>query len=119
MGETPTSFQIELPLPPTANNAYPTGASGRRYLSKRGRAWKTEAGWLIKDARAPKFTGSYRFHIAVPLKARGDADGYIKLAQDAMADVGVTPNDRKAISSHADRSAFVPQGRCIISIHSG
>ena len=111
-------FQVELPLPPTANNAYPSNGNGRRYLSPKARAWKMEAGWMVRVSHPPCISGPYRFHIAIPVNARGDADGYQKLPQDLMANLGVTPDDRKAFSSHSDRSAAVARGRCVVTVES-
>lgn len=111
------SWRIELPIPPTANTAYPTNwKTKRRFLSQRGTDWKLEAGWWILLSKPPQFTGLYRFQILVPEKARGDADGYIKLPQDLLAELGVTPNDRKAQDSRGTRDASVPKGRCIVIV---
>ena len=38
-------IRLTLPWPPTANNAYPTGAGGRRYLSDAGKAYAREV-WV-------------------------------------------------------------------------
>jgi Holliday junction resolvase RusA-like endonuclease len=116
---SPASWRIELPLPPTANNAFPTNwKTKRRYLSARGKAWKEEAGWLIQMAKPPKFSGPYTFQILIPEKARGDADGYGKLPQDILVELGVTPDDRKAKDSRGTRDASVPTGRCILVVGS-
>lgn len=112
------SWEIELPIPPTANNAYPTNRkTGRRYLSKRAKEWKKEAGWLIAAAGdKPAFDGDYNFHIYVPLKARGDASNYIKLAEDLCVEMRVTPDDRRARSSGATKHLIVAPKKCIVSI---
>lgn len=112
-------FRIELPLPPTANNAYPTNwKTKRRYLSASGRAWKTEAGWMIRAANPPKIGGPYTFKILIPEKAKGDADGYVKLPQDVLSDIGVTPNDRRSIDSRGTRDPSVKWRRCVLVVES-
>ena len=112
-----SSFRIELPLPPTANNAYPANkTTGRRYLSARAKRWKIEAGWMIRAARPPAITGAYTFQIAIPFSARGDTDGYIKLPQDLLVELGVTPDDRKAVESYGTRSHGIPPRRCVIVV---
>lgn len=113
------SFRVDLPLPPTANNAHPTcWRTRRRYLSARAKAWKIDAGWTIKAANPPRISGPYTFQILIPEKARGDCDGYVKLPQDLLAELGVTPNDRKALSSQSVRDASVKPGRCILIVES-
>jgi len=112
-----TEFRIELPLPPPANSAYPTNwRTKRRYLSPAGKAWKTEAGWLVQIVNPPKILGPYEFQILVPDRLVGDVDGRIKLAQDLMVELGVTPDDRMARESRATRDGEVPQGKCIVSV---
>ena len=112
-----TSLRLDLPLPPTSNNAYATNRrTGRRHLSTRAQAWKIEAGWTVRAARPPNISGPYSFQILIPEKARGDADGYIKLAQDLLASLGVTPDDRKAVESRATRDPAVTPRRCVVVV---
>ena len=112
-------FRIELPLPMPANNAYPTNwKTKRRYLCKRAREWKVEAGWLIVAAWPPKFLGDYTFQILVPEKMRGDADGRIKLPQDLLVELGITPDDQKAKESRATRDSSVAWGKCVVIVES-
>jgi Holliday junction resolvase RusA-like endonuclease len=116
---SPASWRIELPLPPTANNAFPTNwKTKRRYLSARGKAWKEEAGWMVQQSHPPKFTGPYTFKIIIPEKARGDWDGYVKLPQDLLVELGVTPDDRRATGGSGERSASVQPGRCRLIVAS-
>lgn len=113
------TFRVELPLPPPANNIYPTNwKTGRRHLSKRAADWKKEAGWMIRDANPPLITGPYRFQILIHEKARGDADGYVKLPQDLLAELLVTPNDRKSADSRGTRHPSVKWRRCILCVES-
>lgn len=113
------AWRIELPLPPPANNAYPTNwKTKRRYLSPRAVQWQRDAGFLIKAAKPPRIDGPYRFQILIPEKAQGDADGYIKLPQDLLAELGVTPNDRKSHDSRSTRDACVKWRRCILCVES-
>lgn len=113
------SFRIELPLPPPANSAYPTNwRTRRRYLSPRARAWKIEAGWTVRAANPPKMRGAFTFRILIPESAPGDADGRIKLAQDLMVELGVTPDDRLARASGAARDPAIRRGRCIVMVES-
>ena len=115
-------IEIELPLPPTANNAYPTNrTSGRRYLSRRAKEWKNRAGWeaMIGKTEGGAVKGPYGFTIRIPEKARGDADGYIKLAQDLLVDIGITPDDRKATMSRSIRDPSIKPRRCLVIVEDG
>lgn len=73
---------------------------------------------MIRAANPPRIRGSYTFQILIPVNARGDSDGYVKLPQDLLADLGVTPNDRKSQDSRGTRDASVLWGRCIIVLES-
>ena len=66
----------------------------------------------------PKFTGPYTFQLLIPEKARGDADGYIKLAQDLFVELGITPDDKYCQDSRATRDPSVPWGRCVVVVAS-
>jgi Holliday junction resolvase RusA-like endonuclease len=108
-------MRFELPLPPTANNAYPTNwKTKRRYLSPRAKAWKVEAGWLIAKSNPEKIVGPYHFQIFIPEKARGDDDGYIKIPKDLLVELGLTPDDRRSVSSCSVRCSEVSPGRCVV-----
>jgi Holliday junction resolvase RusA-like endonuclease len=114
-----SAFTIELPLPPTANNAYPTnGKTGRRYLSKRAREWQNEAGWILAIGHAPRMAGPYRFSLRIPENARGDADGYLKLPIDLMVTSGVTIDDKNAVAVSSTRDPAVRPRRCVVWIES-
>ena len=112
-------IEIDLPLPPTANNAYVSDKrTGRRYLSQRARLWKDEAGWLalIGKSETQVIKGPYTFVIRIPEKARGDTDGYIKLAQDLLVSIGITPDDRVAKMSQSIRDPDIRPRRCLVIV---
>ena len=112
------SFRIELPLPPTANNAYPTNKlTGKRYPSPRLTQWKTHAGWLLRlsDDSEP-VRGPYCFTLQLPMKARGDADGYLTAPLDLLVSAGLTPDDRQCQRVVAERNESVPAGRCVVIV---
>jgi len=42
--------KLQLPIPPSVNQLYPSSKSGRRFKSKRYKEWEIEANqWLIAD----------------------------------------------------------------------
>src|SRR6185312_1897533 len=112
-------FRVELPIVPSLNNAYAgSAASRRRFAVERHRNWKTEAGWLVKMANPPKIDGPYKFLILVPSGMAGDVSNRIKLAEDLLVDIGVTPDDHLAIEAAARRDHSVPNGRCVVVVES-
>ena len=111
-------IRLELPLPPSSNELFlnPRGGRGRRPLAPRYRAWRLEAGWIVKAARLPKITGPYTFELLVPAKMRGDASNRIKAPEDLFVKLGVTPDDRFCQRAAAERSPDVAPGRCVVII---
>ncbi len=110
-------IRFDLPLPPSTNGAYTNRKGGRgkgRYPSKAHKEWKIEAGWLLNTQKSERIIGPYRFTILVPQDMRGDVSNRVKLAEDLMVEFGITPDDRYAVSSHAERSMEVAPKRCII-----
>lgn len=112
-------FRIELPLVPSLNNAYATNRkTGRRFTTKKVREWKENAGWLVTISKPPKIDAPYSFDIYLPAQTRGDCSNRIKIAEDLLVELGVTPDDSCAVSSCAYRADWVPPGRCIVVVGS-
>ena len=63
-----------------------------------------------------KINGPYTFQILIPEKARGDWDAYIKLTQDLFVELGLVPDDRKAVGGFGIRDASVSPGRCLVTL---
>jgi Holliday junction resolvase RusA-like endonuclease len=107
---------IELPIPPSLNNAYPTNKrTGKRYPSPKLTAWKTGAGWEIKAAKLDRITGPYNLDIQVCANLRGDLDNRIKAIADLLVEHQITPDDAKAQRVTIWRSVGqVARGRCIV-----
>lgn len=81
--------ELTLPFPPSANTAYPTNANGRRHLSKRGAAFKTEAGWIATSTLRPvQGATCVTMHISLypPTKRKLDVDNYVKLTKDLICE---------------------------------
>ena len=109
-------FEAEIALPPSANGAYRNVPGKGRRKTKAHKDWKYAAGWEIKVMHPPRLIGPYRFTILLSEKVRGDCSNRIKLAEDLLVNLGITPDDRHAVSTHAERSADIPKGRCRIIV---
>lgn len=73
---------------------------------------------MVKIANPPRIKGPYTFQILIPQGARGDSDGYVKLPQDLLAELGVTPNDKKSQDSRGTRDPSVKPKTCILVVES-
>lgn len=107
---------IDLPIPPSTNNAYFNVPGCGRVASTTHRRWKMAAGLIVNAAHLPEITGPYHFTILLPMGMRGDVSNRQKLAEDLFVQLGITPDDRKARSTHQARSPEVKPGWCRIEI---
>ena len=110
-----TSF--DLPLVPSLNNAYGNKSNGKgRYAKPHIKAWKAEAGWIVKLAKPAPIVGPYKLTVLVATKMRGDTDNRIKIASDLLVAMKVIPDDHKAVSTLCERDASIAEGRCTIVV---
>lgn len=74
--------------PISMNSAYPTGANGRRFLSREGKAYKELIGWEAKS-KGKKLSGplriSYTFGFAD--NRRRDTENFLKITTDALTGI--------------------------------
>lgn len=109
---------LVLPLPPSDNNAYVNVPKRGRVKSQRYRDWEADAGFYLMQQTVPKGTivGAYTLEIKVPEKMRGDVRGRIKLPEDLLVNLGVTPDDRFAFKVSCERSHDVEAGDCHVTV---
>lgn len=122
------SFRVELPIVPSLNNAYFNAkpkadrTGGKKFPgripTRKTTDWKTEAGWLVRKANPPRIAGPYKLRVLVNPKMRGDTSNRIKLAEDLLVYLRVTPDDSKAVSTGCERDPSVPAGRCVLCVES-
>ena len=108
-------LEIDLPIGPSLNNMFPTYGGVRR-KSRKYRAWLKEAGWELKAGKPGRVEGPYRLLLKLPAKMPGDVSNRLKAVEDLLVAHGITPDDRYAISSGAERCPDVPAGRCIVQV---
>lgn len=92
-------ISITLPFPPSTNSYYRNVRVGNKQftkISERGRQYKTECFWLLKQQRAcNKLSHSLRVTITLhpPDAKRRDLDNFNKALLDVMTHAGVYLDD--------------------------
>lgn len=113
-------MKLELPYPPTLNTMYPTGRSGRRFLSKKGKDFKNEVYALTLEQHGifKPFTGpvSATIHLAVPDLRKRDLDNTFKAIFDALKHANVYMDDEQVVEIHAYKLPKVKGGTCRVDI---
>lgn len=90
-------YKITLPVPPSMNMMYPTGKSGRRFLSDRGKAWKAEAAEILEGSALGLTNASYKY-VFYPKSANfGDTENYCKIITDSLVEAGIIQDDKHTI----------------------
>jgi Holliday junction resolvase RusA-like endonuclease len=113
-------WTLELPIPPSANNLFPTGKNGKRFKSKEYAAWQEAAGWELKaqwSARprhvqpiAGKFTIACDFGRFAD-KRRRDLGNREKGVMDLLVTHGVIADDSLAEEMTLRWCDDIAQGR--------
>jgi len=86
---------VEVPVPPSANNLYPTGRNGRRFPSAEYKAWRAVAGPLLsRIPPATAFPVELRYTLAGKVNALRDIGNVEKALTDQLVAEGVLPDDR-------------------------
>jgi crossover junction endodeoxyribonuclease RusA len=103
-------FEVLLPVPPTANNLFPTVKKGRRFVrvpSKAYQKWKHEAARalglqniIISSPMRGSLVAEYRFSFKD--KRRRDIANFEKAVTDYLNDIGVFEDD-----SQIDRMTLI------------
>ena len=91
---------IHFPKPPSANRMFLRQMTrrGHRDLTPEYKAWRDEAGWILKM----QITGletivtKFRVVIEVPRSSRIDLDNHLKPILDLAQNMGIISNDRNA-----------------------
>jgi Holliday junction resolvase RusA-like endonuclease len=110
MSEQP-DVVINFPRPPSANRMFLRQMTrrGHRDLTPEYKAWRDEAGWLVRMQIVGLETIACRFNIVVevPQSSRVDLDNNLKPILDLAQNMGIISNDRNCAGitiTPADRS---------------
>ncbi len=113
-------LRFQLPWPPSLNNLYPTGANGRRFLSKEGKAYHEAVAVELLRQRVP------RARLAVPVeltlllqppdRRRRDISNLVKVCEDCLTRCGVWADDCQVDVLHVWRCLRYPGGIVTVEI---
>ena len=96
----PAQFDVEIPIPPSMNNAYFNLAKGKgRAKTSDYKAWKNNTAKEIQ-MRVPaalRIGGPVSVSILLPSKMPGDVDNRIKGVLDALVASGRIDDDRNVV----------------------
>lgn len=89
-------IELLLPVPPTANNLFPTNKAGRRFPSSKYKEWKQLAALAIAQQPKPKkvygrLTAVYRF--SFPDNRKRDLANFEKAITDFLNDQNFFDDD--------------------------
>ncbi len=91
----PNSTVLTLPYPPTANNLFPTGKGGKRFISPEYKVWKQAAGLMLNAQRPRPIPGaiSALYEFRKPDNRRRDVTNCEKAVSDLLVTHGVIEDD--------------------------
>lgn len=90
-------FEATLPIPPTANNLFPTNKQGRRIPSSKYKEWKERAAYALAEQKIPavhmtgRLIAEYRF--SFPDNRKRDLANFEKGITDLLNDLGFFKDD--------------------------
>jgi Holliday junction resolvase RusA-like endonuclease len=87
-------IRYELPYPPTTNNLFANGGSGR-YKTRGYKTWQEAAGYSIIEQGRQRLKGPVSIAIALvrPDRRKRDASNVIKPIEDLLVMMGVIEDD--------------------------
>jgi len=101
---------FSLPWPPSLNTAYPSTKTGRRILSKKGRAYQKEVWALCAQQKIKMLRGTVSITIQAypPDRRKRDLDNLFKMILDSLQKAFIIEEDslvyHLAITKHAPMS---------------
>jgi crossover junction endodeoxyribonuclease RusA len=113
-------LRFQLPWPPSLNNLYPTGANGRRFLSKQGKAYHEAVAVELLRQRVPRarITGGVELTLLLqpPDLRRRDILNLPKIIEDCLTQSGVWGDDFQVDAAHVYRCMKYPGGIVTVEI---
>ncbi|WAJ27565.1 RusA family crossover junction endodeoxyribonuclease [Antarcticirhabdus aurantiaca] len=108
---------VSLPFPPSGHTLFKR--QGGKSMSATYRAWRDEAGWLLKQQRPGSIIGRVDLvvELVAPDSRARDADNYNKAPIDLLVAHGVIEaDDRRIVREITTRWIDGVAGTCIVTI---
>lgn len=89
-------MKFTIPKPPSVNTLYATNRyTGARYITAKGKAWFTEAGWEIRRqvVGVPTITTECSVNVVFYTSRFQDTDNIAKAIFDVLEDMKIVEND--------------------------
>ena len=92
-------IELTLPMPPSMNQAYPTGKQGRRYKSAEYKAWIANATVALIGQARFYFTENVSYHYDIYFRngQSGDCENRCKILTDFLVSQGILRDDKHTI----------------------
>lgn len=88
---------VDLPFPPSVNNLFANGSSGR-YITQQYKDWRTNAGWKLKIDRTPRLPGPVKISLVYEEKSgRRDLDNLLKACLDLLVEHKIIDGDHRSV----------------------
>lgn len=99
------SFTVEIPVPPSLNNAFYNRKVGGRVKTPAYRTWLQAAALtIVANVQAQhRVSGPFRISINLPAAMNGDIDNRVKGIVDALVASGRVDDDRNMEELHVRR----------------
>jgi crossover junction endodeoxyribonuclease RusA len=106
--------RFTAPIPPSANNLFPSYGLRSRRKSPDYRRWLHDAGWAVKLQKVGPIAGLVRVLIEAPLHRRRDVDNALKPLLDLLVAQSVIADDNLIDDLRIVRAGFGEA--CVVSI---
>ena len=96
-------MRITLPKPVSVNAMYRTtvrNGHSETYISKRGKEWFEEAGWILGVQKLVIYHGDVIVYVWLYTCRDGDIDNIGKCTLDLLQKSGVIKNDKQVVELH-------------------
>jgi Holliday junction resolvase RusA-like endonuclease len=113
----PHEIILDLPIPPSVNNAWFNIPNGGRANTKDYNEWIEDAGFYVRKAQIkPPQAAYYCLKLLLPYAMRGDIDNRVKPVLDLLVRHRITPDDRKAWSVYVRRDYHLAKDICRVLV---
>jgi len=85
---------VILPMPPSVNNLFPSGKSGKRFQSPEYKAWIVQATPIMRTMKVPDtLPVRYKYTLLGKMRRSNDGGNKEKAIMDLAVSCGIIPDD--------------------------